>query len=120
MGRCTICDRPSVIPPATDGGLVRSCACLPLLRSDSSEGRSWQSAVCARITRVKVWPQSQEDRRVKREVTIKSPLGEDVLLFEQLHGEEKLGGGFEYQLSALSENHSIDLSALVGETITVK
>ena len=57
---------------------------------------------------------------MKREVTIKSSLGEDVLLFEQMHGEEKLGGGFEYQLSVLSENHSIDLSALVGETITLK
>jgi type VI secretion system secreted protein VgrG len=57
---------------------------------------------------------------VNREVKIKSPLGEDVLLFEAMHGEEHLGGGFEYQLSALSQNHALDLSALLGQTITLK
>jgi len=57
---------------------------------------------------------------VNREVKIKSPLGEDVLLFEKMHGQEDLSGGFDYQLSVLSENHAIDLSKLLGKTITLK
>lgn len=57
---------------------------------------------------------------MNREVKIKSPLGEDVLLFETMRGEEDLGGGFEYQVSALSEKPDLDLSALLGEVITLK
>src|SRR3954469_3437412 len=37
-----------------------------------------------------------------------------------MHGEEHLGGGFEYQVSALSQNHALDLSALLGQAITLK
>src|SRR3954452_8767783 len=43
-----------------------------------------------------------------------------MLLFEKMHGQEHLGGGFDYQLSVLSEDHAIDLSALLGETITLE
>jgi hypothetical protein len=44
---------------------------------------------------------------VNREVKIEPPLGEDVLMFETTRVEENLGGGLEYHVSPLSENHAV-------------
>ena len=39
-----------------------------------------------------------------RPIRVSTVLGEDVLLFYQMHGTEKLGELFEYELELLSEN----------------
>ncbi len=54
-----------------------------------------------------------------RSIQIATPLGEDVLLFYQMHGTEKLGELFEYELEMLSENHAIDPDKMLGENVTV-
>jgi type VI secretion system secreted protein VgrG len=43
-----------------------------------------------------------------------------VLLFEHMSGREAIGDVFEYHASLLSENGAIDLSALLGKTITIE
>ncbi|MCX7108752.1 MAG: type VI secretion system tip protein TssI/VgrG, partial [Proteobacteria bacterium] len=60
-------------------------------------------------------PISQKNRPIK----VSTPLGEDVLLFYRMHGTERLGGLFEYELDLLSENASIDPDKLLGENVTV-
>jgi len=60
-------------------------------------------------------PISQKNRPIK----VSTTLGEDVLLFHRMHGTERLGGLFEYELDLLSENASIDPDKLLGENVTV-
>jgi type VI secretion system secreted protein VgrG len=55
----------------------------------------------------------------QRNIRVKTPLGED-LLFEQMSGTEELGRPFTYELSLLSEKLDLDLSALLGQAITVE
>ena len=50
---------------------------------------------------------------------IATPLGEDELVLQSLHGEEQLGRPFRYELELLSENSKIDLAELVGQNVTV-
>ncbi|PZN84133.1 MAG: type VI secretion system tip protein VgrG [Candidatus Methylumidiphilus alinenensis] len=54
-----------------------------------------------------------------RPVRVSSPLGEDVLLFYRMHGTEKLGELFEYELELLSESAAIDPDKMLGENVTV-
>ena len=56
--------------------------------------------------------------RVK-EVSVISPLGEDVLLFHSMSGEEELGRLFRYQVQVLSEDHDIAGEDIIGQNITV-
>jgi type VI secretion system secreted protein VgrG len=60
-------------------------------------------------------PISQKNRPVQ----VFTPLGEDVLLFYRMHGKEKLGELFEYELELLSEHGSLDPDKLLGESVTV-
>jgi type VI secretion system secreted protein VgrG len=53
------------------------------------------------------------------EVTIISPLGEGVLLFHSMTGEEELGRLFQYQVHVLSENHDIAGEDIIGQNVTV-
>jgi type VI secretion system secreted protein VgrG len=55
-----------------------------------------------------------------RNLRITTPLGDNVLLFEQMNGHEALGAPFEYRISALSENADLDLASLLGQKITVE
>ena len=55
-----------------------------------------------------------------RIVSVKSPLGEDVLLFRQMTAREELGRLSEFHLDLLSENESIKMEDLLGKKITVK
>jgi type VI secretion system secreted protein VgrG len=57
---------------------------------------------------------------VNRGVRVKTLLGEDVLLFERMSGEEAIGRVFHYNLSMLSDSPTLDLSALLGKTITIE
>ncbi|MCK5272084.1 MAG: type VI secretion system tip protein VgrG, partial [Sedimentisphaerales bacterium] len=50
---------------------------------------------------------------------IATPLGEDELVLQSLHGEEQLGRPFRYELELLSENTQINLTDLVGQNVTV-
>ena len=55
-----------------------------------------------------------------RIVSVKSPLGEDVLLFRQMTAREELGRLSEFHLDLLSENESIKMEDVLGKKITVK
>lgn len=60
-------------------------------------------------------PITQQNRPIR----IATPLGEDVLLFYQMDGTEKLDELFEYELELFSENGSIEADTLLGENVTV-
>lgn len=53
-----------------------------------------------------------QDTRLLRLTT---PLGEDVLLAESVHGEEGIGNGYRFQITALSLDADISLRALLGQ-----
>lgn len=54
-----------------------------------------------------------------RPIQITTPLGEDVLLFYRMHGTERLGELFEYELELLSPKDGIEASKLLGESVTI-
>lgn len=54
-----------------------------------------------------------------RLISIKTPLGDNVLLIEALHGEERISGLFEFTLDLLSENSAIAFGGIVGKTATI-
>ena len=55
-----------------------------------------------------------------RPIQVTTPLGEDVLLFFKMAGEENLCKPFEYHLDLLSLKHEIKPDQLLGEKITIK
>ncbi|MBI3229376.1 MAG: type VI secretion system tip protein VgrG [Burkholderiales bacterium] len=55
----------------------------------------------------------------KRPISIKTPLGDDVLLFHTMHASEGLGHLFEYHIEMLSERKDIDFSTILGKVVTV-
>jgi type VI secretion system secreted protein VgrG len=60
-------------------------------------------------------PVTQENRKIQ----VVTPLGEDELLFYQMHGRESLNEPFEYRLELLSYKADIDPAQLLGKNITV-
>ena len=54
-----------------------------------------------------------------REIKLKTPLGDDVLLIRTMSGHEELGKLFEYQLELVSDITDADFNQLIGDTITV-
>ncbi|XBY67074.1 type VI secretion system tip protein VgrG [Pseudomonas solani] len=54
-----------------------------------------------------------------RMAKVSSPLGGDALLLDRLDGHEELGRLFDYELSLISEDHSIQLDALLGKPMGV-
>jgi type VI secretion system secreted protein VgrG len=54
-----------------------------------------------------------------RTMKIKTPLGDDVLLFNTLTATEELGRLARYDIMVLSEKNSIDPDKLLGEHVTV-
>ena len=57
---------------------------------------------------------NQENRQAR----IDTPLGEDVLLLQQFSGTEALSQDYQYTMTVLSEDPSIDGNALVGKRIS--
>ena len=57
---------------------------------------------------------------MSRGFKIKTPLGDDVLIFEHLTGEERIGEPFLYEVSLLSPDPELDLSSLLGKMITLE
>lgn len=54
-----------------------------------------------------------------RAITVKSPLGDDVLLFESLTGQERLSSLYGYELTVLSESGDLNADKLLGQQICV-
>ncbi|MBT8439047.1 MAG: type VI secretion system tip protein VgrG [Gammaproteobacteria bacterium] len=55
----------------------------------------------------------------QRLLAIKSPLAKDELLLTSFEGTEYISDLFEFQIEALSSNHSIQPEALIGKTVTI-
>lgn len=58
--------------------------------------------------------------QASRPFSVTSPLGPDVLLLLRMNGREELGRLFTYELELLSADHSISMSDLLGQSVTVK
>jgi type VI secretion system secreted protein VgrG len=58
--------------------------------------------------------------QANRMATLKTPLGEDVLVLKSFSGAEGLGELFEFQVDAFSEERSIDFDDALGQACTVK
>lgn len=54
-----------------------------------------------------------------RIATVTTPLGESELLFYRMSGIEELGRLFQYELTLVSENNSIDFDEILGKPMTV-
>ena len=55
-----------------------------------------------------------------REVEFITPLGDDVLLFHRMTGNETLGRLFRFDLELLSKNPDIKFEDLLGQNVTVR
>src|ERR1700722_7178021 len=55
-----------------------------------------------------------------REISIDSPLGEDVLLLRSLRGQEAMSRLFTFDLDLVSEEPSIKYDDIVGKAVTIK
>jgi type VI secretion system secreted protein VgrG len=55
----------------------------------------------------------------KRLLSLKTPLGENVLLLTSFNGREELSRLFEYRLQMISDNAKIKAADIVGKNITV-
>jgi type VI secretion system secreted protein VgrG len=55
-----------------------------------------------------------------RFIAINTPLGKDVLLLQSFKGSEGISQLFQFDLHMHSENHAIDLAALVGKQATIR
>jgi type VI secretion system secreted protein VgrG len=58
--------------------------------------------------------------QLHRHLAFNSPLGEDQLLLTELHGREGISQLFQFDLELLSENPSLDFSAIIGKNVTVR
>ncbi|HEU0077396.1 MAG TPA: type VI secretion system tip protein TssI/VgrG, partial [Longimicrobiaceae bacterium] len=52
-------------------------------------------------------------------LTVSSPLGEDVLVVRDFHGEERVSGLFHFAVSMVSEDAALSFDDVVGEGLTV-
>ena len=58
--------------------------------------------------------------QLHRHLGFASPLGEDALLITQLRGHEGISRLFHFDLELLSENASLDFSAIIGKNVTIR
>lgn len=52
-------------------------------------------------------------------LTVSSPLGDDDLIVQAFHGEDRISGLFHYQVELISESPDLDFTAVVGEPMTL-
>jgi len=57
-------------------------------------------------------------RQKNRLLTLKSPLGDDVLVLTAFSGQEEISRLFNYELEMISDNNSISASEIVGKNVT--
>ncbi|WP_338846809.1 type VI secretion system tip protein TssI/VgrG [Massilia sp. W12] len=55
-----------------------------------------------------------------RQLTVTTPLGDDVLFISRMTGKEALGRLFEYRVEMFSEKKDIDFAKMLGKKLTVK
>lgn len=55
----------------------------------------------------------------KRHIRLSTPLGNDVLLVESMHGCEGISRLFSFELSLLSEHQSIPFDSIIGAPVTI-
>ncbi|MBF6649056.1 type VI secretion system Vgr family protein [Methylobacter sp. BlB1] len=55
-----------------------------------------------------------------RKIQVFTSLGEDTLLFYQMHGREGLSEPFEYRVDLVSEDRAIDPKKILGEPIVIR
>ena len=53
------------------------------------------------------------------QLTVTSPLGEDVLVVRDFHGEERISGLFHFSVSMVSEDAALAFDDVVGQGLTV-
>ncbi len=58
--------------------------------------------------------------QAKRQIRITTPLGADILLLAEFHGDEELGRLFEFTIELLSEQGDIALEALLGQRVDIE
>jgi type VI secretion system secreted protein VgrG len=57
--------------------------------------------------------------QTKREISIKTPLGDNALLLRSFHGSESLSNLFSFELELISENASIAYDKIVSQNVTI-
>lgn len=57
--------------------------------------------------------------QLQRQLRIDTPLGEDALLLQRVSGTESLSQPFQYRAVVMSEDSSVDGSALVGKRVSM-
>jgi type VI secretion system secreted protein VgrG len=57
--------------------------------------------------------------QTKREISIKTPLGDNALLLRSFHGHESLSNLFTFDLDLISENASIVYDKIVNQSVTI-
>jgi type VI secretion system secreted protein VgrG len=57
--------------------------------------------------------------QANREISVTTPLGDDVLLFYRMSGSDQLGRLSEYRLQLLSENGDVKIADVLGKSMTV-
>jgi type VI secretion system secreted protein VgrG len=57
--------------------------------------------------------------QAKREISIKTPLGDNALLLRSFHGSESLSNLFSFELELISENASIAYDKIVSQNVTI-
>jgi type VI secretion system secreted protein VgrG len=60
-------------------------------------------------------PYTQDEKLI----SIKTPLGKDVLLLTGIRGTEEISRLFDFELAMISEKHDISFDAIVGKNVTV-
>ena len=58
--------------------------------------------------------------QVNRQIGVKTPLGEDVLLLRAFHGKEAISQLFSFELELLSQDDSISFDSLVGQPVDIR
>ena len=58
--------------------------------------------------------------QTERQIAVSSPLGEDVLLFHRMTGNEQLGRLFEFQLDLLSTDEQIAIEDILAQNMTIR
>src|SRR5580698_8588873 len=58
--------------------------------------------------------------QINRPFRVYTPLGDDVLLLENVEGVEAISRPFDFQLEMLSENPSLQASALIRKPVYVE
>jgi type VI secretion system secreted protein VgrG len=59
-------------------------------------------------------PQSQ------RSIAIQTPLGDDVLAIQAVHGTEELGRLFQYEIDLLGTTDTLNFGELLGQNVTIR